>query len=154
MPRDSLSYVFELLQLQKRRKKEKEREKCVCLHSLPSWMIWCIYILIYICNFYILYIYIYTHIYIYIHACMLLLQSCLTLCNTMDCNLPGSSVYGILQARILEWVAMPSSKVSFQLRDWTQVSCVFCIAEGFFTAEPICIWASLVALMVKNLPAM
>ena len=36
------------------------------------------------------------------------LQSCLTLCNPMDCSLPGSSVHGILQARILEWVAMPS----------------------------------------------
>ena len=34
------------------------------------------------------------------------LQSCLTLCNPMDCSLPGSSVHGILQARILEWVAL------------------------------------------------
>ena len=34
-------------------------------------------------------------------------QSCLTLCNRMDCNQPGSSVYGILQVRILEWVAIP-----------------------------------------------
>ena len=38
------------------------------------------------------------------------LQSCLTLCDPMDCNLPGTSVHGILQARIVEWVAMPSSK--------------------------------------------
>ena len=37
-----------------------------------------------------------------------LLQSCLTLCDPMNCSLPGSSVYGILQARILEWVAMPT----------------------------------------------
>ena len=37
------------------------------------------------------------------------LQSCLTLCNPMDCSVPGYSVYGILQARILEWVVMPSS---------------------------------------------
>ena len=37
------------------------------------------------------------------------LQSCLTLCNPMDCNPPGPSVHGILQARIPEWVAMPSS---------------------------------------------
>ena len=42
-----------------------------------------------------------------------LLQSCLTLCNPVDCSLPGSSVYGILQARILEWVAMPSSRGIF-----------------------------------------
>ena len=40
------------------------------------------------------------------------------------CNLPGSSVHGILQARILKWVAMPSSKRSSQLRDRTQVSCI------------------------------
>ena len=38
------------------------------------------------------------------------LQSCLTLCDPVDCNPPGSSVFGILQARILEWDAMPSSK--------------------------------------------
>ena len=41
-----------------------------------------------------------------------LLQSCPTLCNPMDCGLPGSSVRGILQARILEWVAVSSSRVS------------------------------------------
>ena len=39
-----------------------------------------------------------------------LLQLCWNLCSSMDCNLPGSSVHGILQARILEWVAMPSSR--------------------------------------------
>ena len=42
------------------------------------------------------------------------LQSCLTLCNRMDCNPPGSSVHGTLQARILEWVAMFSSRGSSQ----------------------------------------
>ena len=40
------------------------------------------------------------------------LQSCLTLCNTINCSLPSSSVHGILQARTLEWVAMPSSRGS------------------------------------------
>ena len=45
-------------------------------------------------------------------------QSCPTLCNPMDCRLPGSSVHGILQARIPEWVAMPSSRGSSQPRDW------------------------------------
>ena len=44
-------------------------------------------------------------------------QWCLTLCNTMDCSLPDSSVHGILQVRILEWVAMPSSRGSSQCRD-------------------------------------
>ena len=42
-----------------------------------------------------------------------LLQSCPTLCNPMECNLPGSSVHRILQARTLKWVAMPSSRGSF-----------------------------------------
>ena len=41
-------------------------------------------------------------------------QSCLTLCDPMNCSLPGSSVHGILQARILEWVAVPFSKESSQ----------------------------------------
>ena len=41
--------------------------------------------------------------------CAQSLQLCLTLCDPMDCSPPGSSVHGILQARILEWVAMPSS---------------------------------------------
>ena len=53
-------------------------------------------------------------------------QFCLTLCNPMDCSLPDSSVHGILQARILEWVAMPSSRGSFQPRDRTPVSYVSC----------------------------
>ena len=44
-------------------------------------------------------------------------QSCLTLCDPMDCSPPGSSVHGILQARTLEWVAMPSSRGSSQPRD-------------------------------------
>ena len=50
----------------------------------------------------------------------------------MDCNPPGSSVHGILQARILEWVATSFSRVSSQPRDWTWVSC---IARRFFTEE-------------------
>ena len=52
----------------------------------------------------------------------------------MDLSLAGSSVQGILQARILEWVAIPFSRRSFWPRDWTQVSC---IANRFFT-----IWAT------------
>ena len=45
--------------------------------------------------------------------CVLVAQSCLTLCSSMDFSLPGSSVHGILQTRVLEWVAMPSSRGSF-----------------------------------------
>ena len=54
-------------------------------------------------------------------GCMLT-QSCLTLCHPLDCSLPGSSVHGILQARILEWVAISSSRRSSRPRDRTQVS--------------------------------
>ena len=54
-------------------------------------------------------------------------------CDAMDCSPPGSSVHGILQARILEWVAIPFSRGSLQPRDRTHVSC---IAGRFFTAEP------------------
>ena len=50
----------------------------------------------------------------------------------MDCSLPGSSVHGILQARILAWVAIFSSRGSSWPRNWTGVSC---IARGFFTTE-------------------
>ena len=57
------------------------------------------------------------------HACVHAkwLQSCLTLCKPMDCSLPGSSVHGILQARILEWVVMPSSRGSSRPRDQSYV---------------------------------
>ena len=53
----------------------------------------------------------------------------------MDCSLPGSSVYGILQVRILEWVAIPFFRGSSQPRDWTWVSC---IAGRFFTISTTC----------------
>ena len=58
--------------------------------------------------------------------CVLVTQSCLTLRGPMDCSPPGSSVYGILQARILEWVAISSFRGSSQPRDWTHVYSVFC----------------------------
>ena len=57
---------------------------------------------------------------------MLVIQSCPTLC---DYSLPGSSVQGIVQVRILEWVAIPFPRGSSQPRNWTWVSC---IAERFF----------------------
>ena len=65
---------------------------------------------------------------------VLAVQLCLTLCEPTDCSLPGSSVHGILQAIILEWVAIPSSRGSFWPMDQTWVSCV---AGGFFA-----IWAT------------
>ena len=63
------------------------------------------------------------------YVLFLVVQSCLTLCDPMECRPPDSSVYEILQARILELIAMPSSRGSSQPRDQTQV---FCIAGGFF----------------------
>ena len=59
------------------------------------------------------------------------------LSDSMDCRLPGSSVHGILQARTLEWVVMPSSRVYFRPRDQTHIGCNSCTAEGFFTTEPL-----------------
>ena len=60
---------------------------------------------------------------------VLVAQLCLTPCDLKDCNLAGSSVHGILQARILEWVAISFSRGSFQPRDWTRV---YYIAGRFF----------------------
>ena len=51
-------------------------------------------------------------------------QLCPTLCNPMDCSLPGFSVHRILQARILEWVAVSYSRGSYWPWDWTLVSCL------------------------------
>ena len=61
-------------------------------------------------------------------------QSCPTLCNPRDCSPPGSTVHEILQARILEWVAILFSREFFQIRDRIWVSCT---AGRFFT-----IWAT------------
>ena len=73
---------------------------------------------------------------------VLVAQSCLTLCDFTDHSLPGSSVDQILQARILEWVAIAFSRGSFWPRDQTQVTC---IAGRFFT-----IWATRETEWTKN----
>ena len=56
-------------------------------------------------------------------------QSCSTLCYPMNCSPPGSSVHGISQARILDWIAISYSRGSSRLRDLTQVSCISCISR-------------------------
>ena len=61
-------------------------------------------------------------------------QSCLTLCYPMDCSLPASSVHGMFQAIVLEWIAISFSRVSSQTRDWIWVSR---IVDRHFT-----IWAT------------
>ena len=74
--------------------------------------------------------------------CVLVTQSCPTLWDPMDRSLPGSSVHGILQARIMEWVAICFSRGSSWPRHRTQVSC---IADGFFT-----IWATRETLLLVH----
>ena len=61
---------------------------------------------------------------------VLVAQRCPALCDPMDCSPPGSAFHGILQPRILEWVAILFSRGSSQPRDRTQVSC---IADRFFS---------------------
>ena len=69
-------------------------------------------------------------------------QSCPTLCDPMDCSLPGSSIHGIFQARVLEWVSISFSRGSSWPRNWTGVSCT---AGGFSTS-----WATREALILTN----
>ena len=69
-----------------------------------------------------------------VKAKVLVTQSCLTLCDAVDCSSPGTSVHEISQARTLEWVVMPFSRGSHQPRNQTLVSCT---AGRFFT-----IWAN------------
>ena len=73
---------------------------------------------------------------------VLVTQWCLILCDPMDCSSPGSSVRGILQARLLEWVTIPFSMRSSWPRDQTQICC---IAGKFFT-----IWATREALLCEK----
>ena len=81
-----------------------------------------------------------------LHAKSLL--SCPTLCSPVDCSLPGSSVHGILQARILQCAAVPSSGGSSQPRDGTHVSYVSCTGRQvrFFTTSAT--WEALLTLSV------
>ena len=65
--------------------------------------------------------------------CGLVAKSCSTLCDSMDCSSPSSSVHGISQARILQRVAIPFSRGSSQPRNQTRVSC---LGGGLFTPEP------------------
>ena len=74
------------------------------------------------------------HLFFIIILCVLSCFSHAQLCESMNCSPPGSSVHGIFQARVLEWVAMPFSRGSSWLRDWMGDSC---IAGRFFM-----IWAT------------
>ena len=61
---------------------------------------------------------------LYMHGCCLVAKLCLILCNPMDNSPLGSSVHGIFQGRILEWVAISFSRGSSSLMDWTYFSCI------------------------------
>ena len=63
------------------------------------------------------------------------LQSCLTLCNPVDCSLPGSSVHGILQARILEWVAMSFSRGIVPIQGSNP--CLLCLLHWQMSSLPL-----------------
>ena len=70
---------------------------------------------------------------------ILVAQSCLTLCHPMDCSLPGSSVHRILQARILEWVAISFSRGSSWPKDQTWISCIEGKFLTFWTTREACV---------------
>ena len=79
------------------------------------------------------------------HACMLSLQSCLTLCDAMDYSAPGSPTHGILQARILEWVGIPFSEGSSGPRDRTHISYASCVGR-----QVLCHWHYLGSPLVRS----
>ena len=100
---------------------------------------------------------------------VLVTQSCLTLCDPMDCSPSGSPVHANFQPRILEQVVIPSSRGSSQPRDWTCISCIgrwilyyWATKEALrkdssynscgYNVIQIYVCVSLVAHMVKNLP--
>jgi len=101
----------------------------LCIYCFPN-----ITLLLLLCLCVCVCVCVYFFIYVCVHA--KLLQFCPTLCDSMDCSPPGSSVHGILQARMLEWVAIPFSRGSSPPWDQTCISCVFCIAGRSFTTAP------------------
>ena len=77
-------------------------------------------------------------------------QSCPTFCDPMDCSPPGSSVHGILQARILKWVAMSSSRGSSRTRDRPMSLMSPALANGFFTTSTTWEAPGVVAVATKS----
>ena len=78
------------------------------LHSVPQCTQGCVCVCVRVC----------------VHVCVLVTLSCTTVCDPVDYNPPGSSVHGVLQARILEWIAISFSRGSSQPRDQTWMSCM------------------------------
>ena len=93
------------------------------------WTIWIIHLYANNITSYFYYVYFVSRAMLTCLLLCLLAQSYLTLCYPMDCNLPGSFVCGILQARILQWVAITSWRETSWLRDQTCVACISCIGR-------------------------
>ena len=83
-------------------------------------------------------------------------QSCLTLCDPMDCSPPGSSIHGIFQARVLEWVAISSSRRSSRPRDGTRVShivgrCFTVLYMSVAVYRGLILWEFISSLALRSL---
>ena len=109
----------------KKKERKKENPNICCFSTPICWVLFC-------CCCFLQY----TNL-IYPGDCIGFVLICVWLYNPMDCSLPGSSVHGIFQARILEWVVISFSRGSSQPRDETRVSCNSCIAGRLFTTEPL-----------------
>ena len=96
-----------------------ERRACPCLiwgAEVGPWCVWGVCVCVCVC------------LCVFVCVCVCVCaQSCLTLCDLLECSLPGSSVHGILQARMLECVAISFSRRSSHPKDWTCISCVSCM---------------------------
>ena len=97
---------------------------CVCV---------CMHIDIYTYAYFDAFMHKLTLIHTHIKTCCSIVKLCLILCDPMDCSLPGSSAYGVLQARILECVAVSFSRASSWIRGQTYISF---IDRQFCTTEP------------------
>ena len=76
------------------------------------------------------------HVFVCVCVCVCVL-SCVRLCNPMECRVPGTSVHGIFQSRILDWIVISSSRGCTWPRDWSHVSHVSCTGRWiFFTTVP------------------
>ena len=76
-------------------------------------------------------------------------QSCPTLCNPIACSLPGSSVHGIFQAIVLEWIAISFSRGSSPPRDWNRVSHIVCRRFTVWATRGVRIFTSIIKFWKK-----
>ena len=76
-------------------------------------------------------------------------ELCLTFCDLLNCNPPGSSVHGLSQERILEWVTITSSRGSSRPRNQAYISCVPCIASRFFTCWAITVHVVIMITLIS-----